>query len=100
MKLVINSDAQEDILKAARFYEKQERGLGARVVLFLREKMLQLTTVPGIHPMRWGFYQAVVDGDFPYYVIYHTLEQNALRVRAVFDHRRDPKRIRRWLSKR
>jgi len=38
-----------------------------------------------------------VQGTFPYYVIYYSLELDGVHVRAVVDHRQDPKTIRRRL---
>ncbi len=100
IKLAIRRAAQKDILDAAKFYEKQERGLGRRPAAFLDGKIRELATSAGIHPFEAGFYRAVVDGSFPYYVIYYTLKANVVTVRAVFDHRRDPEKIRRKLGRR
>ncbi len=97
MTVHLRHTAQQDILEAARFYEKQEGGLGDRVTDFLEAKVKQLGSTAGIHPAQGRFHRAVVDGDFPYYVIYYTLELDGVHVRAVLDHRRDPKQIRRRL---
>lgn len=97
MMVHVRSTAKEDILQAARFYDEQEGGLGDRVTDFLEGQIMKLEATVGLHPCRRGFYQAVVAGTFPYYVIYYSLELDGVYVRAVIDHRRDPKTIRRRL---
>ncbi|MFN0076584.1 MAG: type II toxin-antitoxin system RelE/ParE family toxin [Prosthecobacter sp.] len=97
MMVHVRPTAQEDILEAARFYDEQEGGLGDRVTDFLEAKVMELGVTAGIHPLQGRFHRVVVDGDFPYYMIYYTLELDGVHVRAVLDHRRDPKHIRRRL---
>jgi plasmid stabilization system protein ParE len=97
MTLNVRQTAREDILNAARFYEKQELGLGDRVADFLEKEILSLLTTGGIHPFSQGLYRAVVKGDFPYYVIYYSLELDVIHVRAVLDHRRNPRKLSRRL---
>lgn len=98
MTLNVRKTALEDILNAARFYEKQELGLGDRVADFLENEILSLLTTAGIHPFSHGFYRAVVHGDFPYYVIYYSIELDVIHVRAVLDHRRNPLKLSRRLQ--
>lgn len=100
IKVLLRRTAQKDILDAARFYEKQEHGLGHKVAVFLDGKIQELARTAGVHPFQHGFHRAVVDGAFPYYVIYYTLETGIVHVRAVFDHRRDPEKLRRQLRRR
>jgi len=97
MKVHVHPTAGEDMLEAAWFYDEQEAGLGDRVVAFLESQIRELTRTAGIHRRAGRFYLVVVQGTFPYYVIYYTLEQDGVHVRAVLDHRRDPKSIRRRL---
>lgn len=89
--------AQEDILAAGRFYDTQEGGLGDQVTDFLQARIMELELTGGMHPHRRGLYQLVVQGVFPYYVIYYSLELDGVHVRAVMDHRRDPRTIHRRL---
>jgi hypothetical protein len=90
--------AREDIFAAGRFYDTQEGGLGDQVTDFLQDRVMELELTGGMHPQRGGFHQMVVQGTFPYYVIYYSLELDGVHVRAVMDHRRDPGTIRRRLS--
>lgn len=94
MKLFIRKSAQEDLLAAAEFYDEQEPGLGDEVMLFLEQQIFSLPDLAGIHPSVQGFHRAVVQGRFPYYAIYYTLEPDGLHVRAVLDQRRSPKTLR------
>lgn len=97
MTVHVLRSAHEDILKAARFYEKQEKGLGERVIAFLETEVMKLGETAGIHPVHRGFYRAVVQGAFPYYLIYYTVDSKGVHVRAILDHRRNPRKIRQRL---
>lgn len=48
IKVILRRSAQKDILDAARFYEKQERGLGRKVAEFLDAKVMELAATAGI----------------------------------------------------
>ena len=52
----------------------------------------------GIHRVQWGFHRSLSQ-KFPYEIFYLVKDQVVL-VRAVFDCRRDPKRLREWIAKR
>ncbi len=97
MTVHLRSTALEDILAAGRFYDAQEGGLGDQVTDFLHSRLKELELTGGMHPQRGGFHQLVVQGMFPYYVIYYSLELDGVHVRAVVDHRQDPRTIRRRL---
>ena len=99
MKVHVHPGAREDILEAAWFYDEQEAGLGDRVASFLESQIHEIARTPGIHCRYGRFHGALAQGAFPYYVIYYTLELDGLHVRAVLDHRRDPKHIRRRLRR-
>ncbi|WP_395743304.1 type II toxin-antitoxin system RelE/ParE family toxin [Prosthecobacter sp.] len=93
----VRPTALEDLFEAGRFYDTQEEGLGDQVMDFLQAKIVELELTGGMHPRHQGFHQMVVQGTFPYYVIYYSMELDGVHVRAVLDHRRDPKTIRRRL---
>jgi len=97
MTVHLRTTALEDIVAAGRFYDTQEGGLGDQVTDFLQDRIMELELTGGMHPQHGGFYQMVVQGMFPYYVIYYSLELDGVHVRAVLDHRQDPRTIRRRL---
>jgi hypothetical protein len=97
MTVHLRPTALEDILAAGRFYDTQGGGLGDQVVDFLQSRMKELELTGGMPPQRSGFFQMAVQGTFPYYVIYYSLELDGVHVRAVVDHRQDPKTTRRRL---
>jgi hypothetical protein len=92
MKVIIRPGARSDILDAAFFYDEHEPGLGDEVID-------DLANFAGIHPLTRGFHPAVLRGRFPHYSIYYTIKKDEVHVGAVLDQRRDPRRIRRRLSK-
>jgi hypothetical protein len=99
MTVHVRPSAQEDVLNAAGFHVEQEGGLEDRVTDFLEGQIIELGSIGGLNPFRRGFYRAVVHGAFPYYVIYFSLQLEGVHVRAVIDHRRDPRTIRSRLRK-
>jgi plasmid stabilization system protein ParE len=99
MKVIIRPGARSDILDAAFFYDEQEPGLGDEVIDFPEEQIDDLANFAGIHPLTRGFHRAVLRGRFPHYCIYYTIKKDEVHVTAVLDQRRDPRRIRRRLSK-
>ena len=100
MKVRITPSAEADLLAAAEFYDEQSPGLGEEVINFLHTEILQLQGTAGIHRKVRSFHLYVVQGRFPYYVIYYRLHESEAVVQAVLDHRRDPKLIRRTLRQR
>lgn len=97
MNVHIRQTAREDILEAALFYDDQEEGLGVEVMAFLDQKIRDLAMYAGIHPVIRGFHRATLRGQFPYFRVYYTMEADGMWVRAVLDHRRDPRTLHRRL---
>ena len=90
--LIIEQAAEEDIYIGYRWYEERQTGLGSRFLetletLFdqiLDNPRLYLESVPGV--------RRSVTRTFPYLVFY-TLERNAVHVLAVIHAAQDPKYI-------
>jgi plasmid stabilization system protein ParE len=99
MNVIVRPGARSDILDAASFYDDQQPGLGDEVIDFLEEQIDGLAKFAGIHPLIRGFHRAVLRGRFPHYCVYYTIKKDEMHVRAVLDQRRDPRRIRRRLSR-
>lgn len=100
MKIRILSPARADLLKAARFYEKQEAGLGLKAYQALENAIDELVQTGGQHPIHGRHYRFVVRGAFKHFCIYYKLVNDQVSVHAVFDHRRDSARLERMLRSR
>ena len=100
MQLIYRPEVLGDIVEAADFYEQQEPGLGDEVADFLHAELQSLKTLAGIHNHRKGIYQCVIGGRFPHYVAYYQMTSDSVTVVGVFDHRRNPTRIKSLLRDR
>lgn len=92
MNVEILDEALEDLRLAAQFYESQRAGLGEGFLRSLFAEIDRLTRDSGIYPRVFDF-QRLLSHRFPY-AIYYRIENEAVRIYAVLDCRRDPDWIR------
>jgi len=95
MKIKILESARDDLKDGFYFYEQQETGVGHYFLDSLFSDIESLRIFAGIHPICFEKYHRVLSKRFPF-AIYYRIEENELRVYAVFDCRRDPA----WTRKR
>lgn len=96
MDVQILDEAQQDLLEGFRFYESRSEGLGGYFLDSLFSDIDSLQLYAGIHPLHFGC-QRLLSKRFPY-AVYYRVENNAVRVHAVLDCRRDPDRTRKRLA--
>lgn len=96
--LVLSDEVVEDLEGAFDFYDRLEPGLGRKWVASLLDDSERLGSTHGIHPKVHGLHRAL-GSRFPF-GIYYVDEDEAVRVLAILDLRRDPTWIRRELSRR
>jgi plasmid stabilization system protein ParE len=90
MKIEILSDAEEDLIAGARFYERQGTGLGDYFLNAIYSDIDSLLIYAGIHRVVFGFHRAL-SKRFPYAIFYRLNQQAQLvQVYRVLDLRRDP----------
>lgn len=94
----LEDDALLDLQVGFEFYEDAEEGVGTHFLDTIRDELAELSWTGGIHRTRFGF-QFCRSSRFPF-GFYYRLEGEIVRVCAILDLRRDPKRIRRILKKR
>jgi plasmid stabilization system protein ParE len=91
MKIEILSDAEEDLIAGARFYERQGTGLGDYFLNAIYSDIDSLLIYAGIHRVVFGFHRAL-SKRFPYAIFYRLNQQAQLvQVYRVLDLRRDPR---------
>jgi len=95
MKVRILSQARQDILDSARFYEDREPGLGSRFYDVIERSIDDLTWQAGSHAHYDERYLLKYVRPFPF-AIYYYIENGEVHVDAVLDTRRDPS----WISDR
>ena len=97
-KVVVLSEAAEDIERARKFYDDQEPGVGDYCADSLVADIESLVLYHGIHFRHHGFHRMLADR-FPF-GIYYRETATETQVFAVLDLRRHPGWIRRELTKR
>jgi ParE toxin of type II toxin-antitoxin system, parDE len=89
MRIEILSDAQDDLLSEARFYERQGAGLGEYFLNALYSDIDSLLIYAGIH--------RALSKRFPYAIFYlFDRDTELVQVYRVLDLRREPS----WIRKR
>ena len=82
-KSVILPSAKKDIREAAKWYEKQQRGIGKRFLAEVRKKNQQLNRNPFAYAIRYGNVRTAIVDIFPY-MIHFTIESgNSILISAV-----------------
>lgn len=97
MRLEILSEAEQDLIAGAQFYEAQGAGLGDHLLDSLYSDIDSLLLYAGMHRVVFGFHRAL-SKRFPYAIFYRLERDKGLvRVYRVLDLRRDPLWIRQRL---
>lgn len=97
MKVRLLRSALEDLTAGQLFYDQQELGVGNWFSEAIISEIDALEENAGIHPIRLGYHRLLTKR-FPYAVYYRIIAGEAVIFR-ILDCRRDPKRIRRALSR-
>lgn len=92
MKVQVLEEALDDLMDGYRFYERQSEGLGTYFLDSLWSDVDSLCVYAGIHPVCLGYHR-LLSKRFPF-AIYYRIEDNAARIRAILDCRRNPAWIR------
>ncbi len=96
MNIEILPGARDDLWAGYRFYERQSPGIGKHFYDTLCADIEGLRKTAGIHPVIYGSHRAL-SRRFPYGIFYE-IKNDTIRVQAVYDCRRRPSTIRRWLT--
>ena len=98
MRIEVLSEAENELLSGAKFYERRGAGLGAYFLDSLYSDIDSLLLYAGIHRLMFGFHRAL-SLRFPYAIFYRfDREKQLIRVYRVLDLRRDPLWIRKQLG--
>jgi plasmid stabilization system protein ParE len=90
-KSIILPLAKEDILEAAKWYNKRQEGLGKRFTAEIREKVYFMRQNPKTSNVRYDDVRTAVLNVFPFMIHYTVDEKNkAIIVSAVLHTSRNP----------
>jgi plasmid stabilization system protein ParE len=87
--LIIKPDAELDILKAARWYEKKQQNLGIRFLDEVEDKIRLVVQNPLHYQKRYKATRLALVAHFPY-AIHFMVEKDSIIVLAVLGTREDP----------
>jgi toxin ParE1/3/4 len=93
--LVIEPEAEDDLTKAYRWYERQTPGLGRKFLECVEEVFDRIRRTPEVHALTYRGMRQTLVRRFPYVVCY-TFEADSVYVIAVFHGHRDPNQ---WKSR-
>lgn len=96
--VLVLADAARDLELGRDFYDGQALGIGDYFVDSLLSDLESLRLFHGIHPRQFGFHRMLASR-FPFGIYYEELD-DAVRVFAILDLRRDPLWIREELTTR
>ena len=96
MKIQILDLAKVDLIGGYRFYEARERGLGSYFLSNLYTDIDSLSVLGGLHGKPYRRFHRALSKRFPF-AIYHTVEDETIKIRAIIDCRRKPSWIRNHL---
>ena len=94
MNIHILPEAQEDLIDAYWFYERQNEGVGDYFISSILEDIETLNFSAGSHVIHLGKHRKIASV-FPY-SIYYLFENGEAKIYAILDDRRDPE----WISER
>ena len=95
MKIKISRFADQDLIDAYQFYERQSEGLGMYFLDTLFSDIDSLKIFGGIHSKYFSKYFRLLSKRFPF-AVYYKIENNIVLIYAVLDLRRNPA----WTRKR
>jgi hypothetical protein len=98
MRIEILSEAEDDLVTGAKFYERRRAGLGEYFLNSLYSDIDSLPLYAGIHRLFFGFHRAL-SKRFPFAIFYRfDRGKKLILVYRVLDLRRDPLSIRERLG--
>ena len=90
MKIQILDEAQADLREGVKFYEQQNVGLGTYFLDTIFSDIDSLILYAGVH-IKLNSYYRLLSKTFPY-AVYYQIDRNIIKIYAVLDCRRNPKR--------
>jgi len=97
VRIEILDQAEQDLIEGFRFYESQQKGLGANFLTNLYADIESLRIYGGVHRQVFKTYHRLLSRRFPFAVFYQ-VRNNIVFIHAVLDCRRDPAWLRRRLE--
>ena len=88
-KIFFKEEAQQDIIHASAWYEKQQAGLGENFLEAVLKETSTLQTHPRAYPQKYRGTREIVMKRFPFLIIYR-VEELHIFVHSVYHTRQHP----------
>ena len=98
MNIKILDEAQADLREGAKFYECQNAGLGTYFLDAIFSDIDSLILYAGAH-IKLNSYHRLLSKTFPY-AVYYQIDGDIIKIYAILDCRRNPKRTSEGLKQR
>jgi len=96
-KVIISDSAKTDIKENAKWYNKQQKGLGKRFAQSIKECVKIIQLQPESFQIRYKNNRAGIPDKFPYLIIYNVnKDSKTISIIAVFHSSQNPEK---WESK-
>ena len=95
MKVRFHPEARSEHLVAARYYEKEEAGLGSRYFAGIEQSVRRIGKSPRSFPVYKGSFRRIHVGKFPY-TLFFSIEPDSVLIVAVAHQSREPEY---WLDR-
>ena len=96
VKVLLSSQAEDDIKKGIDFYENMDINLGSYFFNSIMSDIESLKIYKGIH-IKINEYYRMLSKKFPF-AIYYKIEDENIKVYAILDCRQNPKKIKKRLK--
>jgi plasmid stabilization system protein ParE len=90
MPLIVNPEAEADLVEAKSWYDSQRTGLGDDFLLCLEETLQRLRRMPELYAKTFQDLRLALVRRFPFAVIYR-IDDNQITVIAIYHTSRDPR---------
>lgn len=91
-KLVIKSEAENDLDEAIKWYKEQSENLSLQLLNEIEETIYKIQKYPEHYQKRYKEIRIIFTRKFPY-GIYYTLEEETIFIHAILHNKQNPKSI-------
>jgi plasmid stabilization system protein ParE len=88
--LILNPEAEVDLVEAKAWYDGRRPGLGDDFLLCVEEVFEGIRRLPRFHPEVFQGLRLALVRRFPFAVVYHA-DESQITVLAIYHTRRDPR---------
>jgi toxin ParE1/3/4 len=89
-KIIFHPLAEQELLDAASYYEKQNEGFGLEYLAEVEGAVNLLMRYPAAGAVVQGYIRRLILPKFPYLLLYRIVDDDLIRILAIAHHKRKP----------